>query len=297
MPLRTLTGASVAVVLFAGLAGPARADDPPSPPPPPAVSKDECVAAYRNAQILRLSGKLVESLAQLSTCARSECPELLRNDCVPWLGEVARSVPSVVFQARTERGDEQEVHVLLDGVLLVERLDGKSVKVDPGPHVFRFELQGRPPVEESLVIGEGQKDRVVTASWETPHAPGIDTVPPLPLPPDRSTTTPARPIPVPAYVAGGAGVLGLAGFATFGLLGVAKKNDLKNSCAPVCTDAQLGPSKTYFALADASLAVGVVGLTVGAVLFFTRPEVPVTKANVVVDVGPRGAAVGWRGEF
>ena len=121
MHLRTLSGASLAVLLAAGLAGPARADEPLPSSAAPAVSKDECIAAYRNAQVLRLSGKLVESLAQLSTCARSECPQVLRNDCVPWLGEVTRSVPSVVFQARTERGDEEEVRVLLDEV------DRKSV--------------------------------------------------------------------------------------------------------------------------------------------------------------------------
>ena len=48
----------------------------------------------------RRSGKLLAARAALLACSREICPDAVRGDCVDWLEDVNRSVPSVVVTAR-----------------------------------------------------------------------------------------------------------------------------------------------------------------------------------------------------
>jgi hypothetical protein len=258
------------------------------------TSKSACLAAYEQAQVQRHDGKLKAALEQLNVCARAECPEAVRADCVPWLGEVDKSVPSVVLEARTEHGDVTVARVLLDGVLLVDHLDGKAIDLDPGPHTFRFEVDGRDAIEEQVVLAEGQKNRVVLATWTppvvTPPPPPPETHPVLPPPPPADEGPRERPVPVSVYVLGGMGVLGIGGFAAFAGAGLAQKSSLGTSCAPFCASGDLSSAKTLFALADASLLVGVASLAVGTVLFVNRPEKGAPRTSVWIEPRAGGGA-------
>jgi hypothetical protein len=271
--------------------GPARAQ----------TSKEQCRAAYEDGQLLRRESKPRAAKDRLAVCARAECPDLVRTDCIRWIDEVDHAIPTIVLEAHTESGDAEAVHVTMDGAPLAERIDGRPIEVDPGRHAFRFELPGRPPYEVTLVIVEGQKDRPVTATWSAPPPapPPPAVVPPpgtaVPGAPPETPPEMHRPVPAAAWIAGGVGLAGLASFTTFALVGAAKKNDLDASCSPFCSSSDLAPARTAFAVADVSLGVGVAALGVAATLVLTRPTQP--RRAPVVEVRQGGALFGWTQAF
>jgi hypothetical protein len=55
----------------------------------------------------------------------------------------------------------------MDGEILVRKLDGKSVTVDPGPHTFKFEIAGAQAVVERALVKEGEKARSVNVSFDS----------------------------------------------------------------------------------------------------------------------------------
>jgi len=280
--------------------------------PPVARAQDAkaaCRDAYEQAQILRREGKPHAAKAQLVACARAECSDAVRADCVKWLDEVERSVPTIVLEAHTESGDPQAVRVTMDGTILAERIDGRPLEVEPGPHAFRFELAGRTPVDVNVVVYEGQKDRAVAARWAPPEPPpGVPVpAPPSPLSPPGPPAPPIpleptgelqRPVPPGAWIAGGVAGAGLAAFATLAAVGTAKKNELDTTCSPLCTPSDLAPARTAFAAADVSLAVGLVAAGVATTLVLTRPARPVSPLRAaVVDLRQGGAVVGFAGAW
>ena len=111
-----------------------------------------CVRAAEDAQSQRSAHRLRAAFKRLLVCAQSNCPTVVRNDCVFWLAEVEKMLPSVIFEARDKDGAElTSVSVTLDGEPLVSRLDGLSVPVDPGVRTFRFEHVGSTPIEQRSV--------------------------------------------------------------------------------------------------------------------------------------------------
>ncbi|WP_437738299.1 hypothetical protein [Sorangium sp. So ce1335] len=210
-------------------------------------------------------------------------------DCGPWLAEVEQSLPSVVLAAKGPDGRERlDVRVLVDGRLLAATLDGKALPVDPGPRTFRFEPATGPAVAERVLIREGEKNRAITVTLGAPAARAPAAPRPLasPLasapapprsapaaPPLASAATPrAEPaVPPLAWVAGGAGVAGLAVFAVAGALSLDAEADLRATCAPRCAADDVRAIRVQHAAADIGLGVGVVALGAAAWLYLTRP--------------------------
>ena len=249
---RTLTLASLVTALTLGSV-PAFAD-PVTPPAPAPPTKAECVASHSEAQRLRLAGQLTGARAQLLLCANPGCPAPVTVECVPWLAEVERALPTVVFEARLADGsDAVDVTVLVDGVKVQDRLDGRAIAVDPGARLVRFVLAAGPsaphPLERRVVVAEGEKTRVVRA--EFPPAEILTPVPPIASSasggPHWST-----------YVLGGASVLSFAGFAYFGVRGDAAKDTLDAmSCKPGCSPTQTGPVTSKYTDANVFLGAGI----------------------------------------
>jgi hypothetical protein len=247
---RTLAALVTALTLGAA---PAFAD-PATPPAAAPPTKAECVGAHSEAQRLRLVGQLTGARAQLLVCANPSCPEPVTVECVPWLAEVERALPTVVFEARLADGsDAVDVTVLVDGVKVQDRLDGRAVPVDPGAHLVRFVLDAGAtpphPLERRVVVAEGEKTRVVRA--EFPPAEILTPVPPVASSggggPHWST-----------YVLGGASVLSFGGFTYFGLRGNSGKSDLDEShCSPKCPFSQTDPVKQKYTDANVFLGVGI----------------------------------------
>src|SRR4029077_3606050 len=114
-----------------------------------------CVHRHEDAQVARRSGKLLAARAALLACSREACPDAVRGDCVDWLEEVNRSVPSVVITARDRGADVVEVTVSLDGELVATRLTGSAVEADPGEHHFRLASARGLTVERTVLMSEG----------------------------------------------------------------------------------------------------------------------------------------------
>lgn len=132
----------------------------------PAIAKatdlQACITASERGQRARAAGKLREARDQFQICGVEGCPALVRKDCVQWQSELSTVIPSVVFGAKDKRGrDLLDVTVSMDGDMLVKKLDGKAVNVDPGPHTFRFDATGAPPITERVLVKEGERARAI----------------------------------------------------------------------------------------------------------------------------------------
>lgn len=265
------------------------------------TSKGACRNAYESAQLLRRNEELLAAREQLRICGAEACPAMTRTDCVRWLAEVEGGIPSVVFEARTSIGPVFDVSARVDGAVRVKELDGRPLEVDPGLHTFAFERTGSPPLEQKVILREGQKNWLVVADWRTPKPE--DTLARVP----RSHVD--RPVPASVYVTAGIAALGFADFAIAGTLGNSLKGDLEASgCTPFCPRDQVNALRTRYVVADVGLAIGVAELASTVVLFLTRPERPAPRSDASASVrnspplssfvaapSPSGFFLVWRG--
>jgi hypothetical protein len=270
--------------------------------------REVCANAAEQAQQLRDEGKYRRAREQMLVCARESCPGAVRSDCGKWLTELDRDAPTVVFGARDSRGsDIVDVKVSMDGVAILDRLDGKPVLVDSGEHTFKFESKDGVR-EEKVLLRAAEKARPIIASFSA--AGGGPTPPPTSGGghPDKAEKTEAPSI-IPIAVVGGIGVVALASFAIFGISGKSDVDDLQ-SCKPNCKQKDVDSARTKLIIADISLGVGVVAVGVAAVLYFTRPkmEAKVQTArgdgastwglsNLRANAVPGGAVAGVGGSF
>ena len=286
------------------------------------MTKRQCIDANVKAQELRREGKLSDAREQLRSCADASCPAMVRDDCVKRLDELERAQPSVVFDVKDTRGaDVIDVRVSVDGQVLADHLDGSPLPIDPGVHVFAFEVAGQPAVTHRLLIREGEVGRHEPVVVTT--APSSPTRPPVPseVPPASSLAGPSSAAEsdgsaptggwarqrVWGLVLGGAGVAGMAVGTAFGILSSSAWNKAKDACGgntTACTNVPSGES--YRSTAEGNATVSTVGfiaggvlLATGAVLFVTatHPKKSTTAFVVGPSLGPRQAVVVLSGAF
>jgi hypothetical protein len=242
--------AAALLVLSATVLAPARAG---------AVDRETCFSSAETAQKLRAQGHLRDARERLLTCAQKECPTAVQSDCSTWLAQVEADLPSIVVQAHDAQGNDlPDVQVTVDGTRVADRLDGRPIPLDPGPHALRLERSGSQPVDRSIVLVEGQKERAVEATLE-----------PIAAPPE-STASPPAAIPTPVWILGAVGAAALVSTAVFWVWGRSEFSSLQNSCAPHCDPSSVSPARTKLVAGDVSLGVAAVALGVGGWLYFTR---------------------------
>jgi hypothetical protein len=214
----------------------------------------KCISVYENGQIARQDGQLRRARLLFLNCMDDSCPDLLRKDCSQWMEEVLAAIPTVIIDAHDPKGaDVAGLRVWVDGESIVGWTDGKPLEMDPGARNLRLEAPGWPAVEKRLVVRHGDKGRKVEFQFGAARAP--------------------RPVPVGAYVLGGAGVLALGVSAALGIQGLRLRSDLSDSnCSPHCSQSDVDRTMSYFHWADALLAVGVVSVGVATYLVLRRPE-------------------------
>jgi hypothetical protein len=222
---------------------------------------DSCLTSPVEGQKLRRADKLIDAHARFSQCARRTCPARIVQECTRWLHEVDDITPSVVAAARDAQGaDLLDARLSIDGQPPAE-LSARAVVLDPGPHKLVFSRPGSADIEQDVLLREGERDRVITATFKAKEPP-----PPPPPPPIVE-----RPVPLVVWILGGAAVVGGVTFATFGALGVSERG---SDCAAAgCTQSQKDSIETKFRVGDVSLGLGVIALATGGVFFFTRPTV------------------------
>jgi hypothetical protein len=233
------------------------------------AAKQACVAIHEQAQRLRHDGHLVAAREQLAACSESSCPTLVRTDCAQWLVEVNESLPTIVLGARDAAGaDVADVRVTCDGREIAERLDGRTVPVDPGEHVIHFERDASVPVDTRIVVREGERARPVVAQFQA------------------VVTRLTGPAPA-TYVVGGLAAVALGSFGFFGIRGLSREGDLSSTCSPHCTDAQVQGARTDFIVADVSLGAALVlgGAATWLFLSTRRPEAVARPSPVGLSIG------------
>lgn len=269
----------------------------------PVASADEkavCLGAAQQAQTLRDAHKLVEARQQLRVCARRMCPAVVQKDCLAWLGDVERSLPTVVVTAKDEAGgDLADVKVTVDGDALLDKLDGSAVPMNPGMHAFHFVGSDGATVDRQVLVKEGQANQGVAVI--------LKRVTPAPAPPGPATPAaplPVAPEPVPAasgagssawetvgWVLGGVGVLGLGLGAAFGLVATSDKNNAHCDAANVCDAGPLSSARSAAVAADVGFIAGGVLLAAGAALVLIAPG-GAHEGQASVKIAPIAAAGG-----
>jgi hypothetical protein len=290
MPSNFLRGSAVAALLaLSSTVRPALAD-----------TKAECAKAYEASQEQRSSGKLRAARESLVTCSQSACPSFIKKDCSKWLADVEGAIPTVVFSARAGDEDLSDVKVLLGDQTLAETLDGKAVPMDPGTHTFVFESAKHGSKELKFVVKEGKKAQIIELSFEASKKTGGGGGDADPGGGDtgggdtggtKISTEDAQGSKALAFVLMGVGVVGVGGFAYFGLTGKSDENKLACAEFKTCSDEDLDPVKKKYLYADISLGVGLVSLGVGTYLLLSsggKREAPVEQAKRFrVDVAPQ----------
>jgi hypothetical protein len=288
---------SAALMLGISLApSPARAADP---------TKQECVEANDAAQDLRQSGKLRQAREKLAVCATASCPGVVRDDCTQRLAEVDSAMPHIVFAAKDVAGNDLvDVKVTVDSTPLADRLDGSSLKVDPGPHVFVFTWVGHPAVTKRLVLAEHDQARreiVVFGSAGTPHVESASTATAPAAARSSGTGIDRKTI---AFAVGGAGVAGLVVGSIFGAVASSKWSAAKSDCGAGCGPTASAQGQKNTASSDATVStvaffVGGALAAGGVVLYLTAPSGSAgsTGIQIVPAVGSGEAGVVLAGGF
>ena len=281
--LRTLRLALLSVLAFGlvWLSAPeaARAD-----------ATDACIQASDEGQVLRDKGELITARERFVRCSAEKCPRLVRTDCANWLADIDTRIPSVVLSAQDPEGnDTADVRVTMDGAPLASRLGARAIPVNPGQHRFRFEREGSPPVEETVILREGERRRAVAVRF---RAPG-ETAPPPPSAP--ASSRPSRAVLTAAIALGGVTLASGGLFAYFAVTAQSDANHLRATCMPNCNPADVDAVRTKEIVATVALGTGIGAVATGIlVLVFGPREAPAAASVVMV---PGGGAAVLRGRF
>jgi len=238
-----------------------------------ADSTSDCIAASEAAQSLRDRRSLLAARDRLAVCSRDVCPAPIRFDCIQQRGEVDAAMPSVVLRAKDARAEDRvDVKVLCDGVVLATQEDGKALAVDPGAHTFRFEAQGLPPVERKLVIGEGEKNRLILAEMVS-GTPALRVAAPAAKP--AEAVEPATLLWTPGLVVGAIGVAATIPMAALWLSSTGDVHQMRDTCAPSaggagCPTDRVDSDRTKLVIGDFFLGVAASGIATGALLLFAH---------------------------
>lgn len=239
-----------------------------------------CTDLHASAQRETQAGHLKAASMQFRSCASDEtCPQAVRSDCTERYEAVERLIPTVIFSVVDETGmDVTNVKVFSGQESLVEALDGRAIRVDPGKHQFRFDLPWGDAQTLDVIVREGEKGRLVNLTTDDPTKANGAPVGPAPTPASTvpldsppADVAPASRTPAGFWIAAGVGVAATASFTTFALMGRSKHSDLAD-CSPSCEPGRqddYDAMKRNYLIADISAGAAVVSFGVAAIVFFT----------------------------
>jgi len=267
------------------------------------ATREQCVAWHEEAQLHRAEDRLLSAREKLLLCSDTACPGVIQRDCSSWYSEVEQEIPSVVVSAHKGDQDLTEVQVFVDGELRAPQLDGREIRLDPGPHTVRLEAPGEAPAVRTVLLNKGGKKREVDFTFAVPVQPR-----PEPAPAPALQVEMERPVPLLTYILLGVSGGGLSSGVILGALGTGEFDSLQADCAPFCTDEQKSGVDTLFLVSDVSYGVAAAAGVGALVTWLVRPSVPVPVApkaapdstgslGVRVLPSPRGAAVVFGGSF
>lgn len=245
--------------------------------------EEGCIRAAEGGQRLRKDGKLMDAHASFSACAKLECPEEVAARCTEWLAQVDRAMPSLVVSAQDASGkDLLDASVTVDGRAMTEPLAGRALAVDPGTHVLELAANNGARATETVILHEGEKDRMVVLRLPSPARPN--------RPAQR--TVASRPVPWTVWTAGALGVVATGVLVGFGSAGLVDRD--RFACARGCAPGKAAQVDAEFVVADVGLVAALASFAAAGVLWILRPTVlrtlPVLAAR---PIGRAPALGGW----
>lgn len=191
--------------------------------------------------------------------------------------------------------------VTRDGFVLGSASLGLALPVDPGPHRVVVTAPGHAPREYTLTIAE-KESQTVTIDAGPAEAPKVAPAPTKKQEalPTKDTTASAqsgssRTFGIIALSAGGAGLL-VGGIA--GALALSKKSTMNDECSRtsgtlLCSQSGVDAAhagRTFATIADVGVAVGVVGIGLGAYFLLTGSSAG-SQTAVSARAAPGGGAL------
>jgi len=277
-------------------------------------------------------GKLVAGTEILNRMMNETLPP---NAPEPWV-DAKRQVPALLeatapkigrLRVHVDRpaGATGDAQVTIDGSPIPSVLLDNDRPTDPGAHHVTATAAGFTTAATDVSLTEGQSRTVSLRIEPLPTSSAAAAVPaggpaaaavspvaaPPPSPavggsPDESTPTSSR-NRTPAYVLLGVGGAALVVGATFGVIALGNKSSLnsdcpagKNACpASKASDVQSLNSSldTHALVSTIGLALGVVGVGVGAYLFFTAPSSDAKAAGIDIHPWLGLGSAGLNGTF
>jgi hypothetical protein len=257
-------------------------------------------------------GKLVEGTENLIRVTREQLPP----NAPPVFVQAQERAKRVLGEARPKIAKLRlTVAVPPDSQLLV-RIDGEPISIaslgtyrpmDPGEHSIDATATGYKPVSTKIRLAEGASDAIALKLDQDPAsavklAPAQIAKPSAisPYSPPPAEPPPREPNHSTAYAALGVGGVGLATGAIFGLMAMAKKNELERACPnKVCVDNQndkIEAGKTFGIVSTVGFVVGGVGLATGAILYLAQGtrKTAGSRRGVTPWVGIGGAGLSGR---
>ncbi len=250
---------------------------------------DSCIDASEAGQVARDKGQFRASKARFQACAREACPGEIRKDCAAWLEALERRMPSLVVRALDAEGREVlDASVTIDGAEVAGR--GIAVELDPGDRRLHVTSPGRPPVDQTVRVVEGERARVVEV--RLPAAPvtsaSASAAPPPPGP---------RRVPVASYALGGAALLAAGGYLYFGLHAKREVDDMRATCAPSCDADRVDAARRERNVATALFVLSAASLGGALALALGHDAPATTSRRITVGATPRGASAAIGGSF
>jgi hypothetical protein len=273
---------AIVAAAFTFVSAGARAEsaaDAPAPAPP---TRAECVQAHQRAQEFKRNEQFLEAQEQLTICSSATCPGALISDCGQWISELEQRTPSLVFDVQLDGKQAPAAKLFVDGQAVSEW--SKAYKVNPGRHIVRAELDPFEPREETLVLPEGQRMRLVAITFESPKP--IVRADALSSPAPSMSVETKRPTPAATYALLGVGVAGGVSFAVFSLLGHSEQKALERDCAPRCTNSDMSAMRRNYMIGDISAGVGAAALMGAAITNAARPAERLPSTGLSWSVGP-----------
>jgi hypothetical protein len=239
-------------------------------PPLEQLSSDAiaaCVSEHEAARIARLEERWLDSREAMQRCSSEACPVAIRSDCESWLNDLMTAWPSIVIVVERNDGGSGPVQVELDGKTLTPSELANPIEIVPGKHSIRFSVENAAPAVHEVVVGLGEKNRVVRARLGTrPRAPVVQ-----PLPAARAAEV-SRPTPVSTYILGAGAV---AAFAVSGSLlasALSERSEARSSCAPDCDPDVRQSIETQLLFSDLSAGLGILLGGLSIYTYLARPE-------------------------
>ena len=244
-------------------------------------------------------GQLVSALGDYEMAA-ADAQEANAQDVTQVVGPRLESLRVRIPKLVVKRGKDATVAAItVDGVVLGAPMVGKEMPMNPGPHAVEAKAAGYKPFKVSIELAEKDSKTIEVSlvalqSGSEPIAgliPTSSSTAPVDVPPKKKNVLP--------FVVGGIEAASLITSGVFYLLRAGTTSDLDAACGPnrdTCpADAQstYDKGRTYNTVANITLAVGVVGVGAGVVLYLTtgKPTKAPSTASVGIAPTPGGASL------